>query len=91
MRKTAVKNLSMGPRLRSLAFMATKESGSRKSDRPPAVASSFDAVKYDSSKHPGGAQFGFTDGSVRFLQETIADSTFADLCNRFDGDVVSNY
>ena len=44
-----------------------------------------------SSKHPGGAQFGFTDGSVRFLQETIADSTFADLCNRFDGDVVSNY
>jgi len=39
-----------------------------------------------SSQHQGGAQFVLCDGSVRFLAETISDGTFADLCNRADGD-----
>ena len=44
-----------------------------------------------SSQHPGGAQFVFCDGSVRFLPETISDTTFASLCNRGDGNVVGSF
>ncbi|NBS33208.1 MAG: DUF1559 domain-containing protein [Planctomycetia bacterium] len=44
-----------------------------------------------SSKHPGGAQFVFADGSVRMLQETINNATLHDLCSRNDGDVVGSY
>jgi prepilin-type N-terminal cleavage/methylation domain-containing protein/prepilin-type processing-associated H-X9-DG protein len=44
-----------------------------------------------SSKHPGGAQFVFGDGSVRLLQETIDNSTLHDLCSRNDGDVLGSY
>ena len=42
---------------------------------------------YDSwsSQHPGGAQFVLTDGSTRFIAETIENQTFSDLCNRRDG------
>lgn len=39
-----------------------------------------------SSQHAGGAQFVLCDGAVRFVAETISDATFADLCNRSDGD-----
>jgi prepilin-type N-terminal cleavage/methylation domain-containing protein len=44
-----------------------------------------------SSQHPGGAQFVLSDGSVKFLLETINTNTFADLCTRADGDVVGEF
>src|SRR5262245_33735301 len=34
------------------------------------------AIRSASSFHPGGAQFAFADGSVRFLKETIDSTTF---------------
>lgn len=37
------------------------------------------------SMHPGGAQFGFADGSVRFLSETIDPQLFQDYGHRSDG------
>ncbi len=37
------------------------------------------------SGHPSGANFLLVDGSVRFVEENIAMSTYADLCNRKDG------
>ena len=41
-----------------------------------------------SSRHPGGANFSFGDGSVRFLKTSIAPSVFQLLCNRGDGEFV---
>jgi prepilin-type N-terminal cleavage/methylation domain-containing protein/prepilin-type processing-associated H-X9-DG protein len=40
------------------------------------------------SKHPGGAQFVFCDGSVHFLQETINFDTYQRLGDRGDGKTV---
>jgi prepilin-type processing-associated H-X9-DG protein len=40
------------------------------------------------SKHPGGAQFVFADGSVHFLQETINFDTYQRLGDRGDGKTV---
>jgi prepilin-type N-terminal cleavage/methylation domain-containing protein len=44
-----------------------------------------------SSQHPGGAQFVLSDASVQFISETIDSTTFANLCNRKDGEVVGEY
>jgi len=41
------------------------------------------------SWHPGGAFFGFVDGSVHFLSENIALHTFANLGDRRDSQVIS--
>ena len=41
------------------------------------------------SKHPGGAQFVFGDGSVRFLSQTINYTTYQALGDRRDGRPVS--
>jgi prepilin-type processing-associated H-X9-DG protein len=41
------------------------------------------------SRHPGGANFGFGDGSVRFLKNTINPRIFQLLGNRADGDLLS--
>lgn len=41
------------------------------------------------SFHPSGANVGMADGSVRFLKETIAASTFAALMTRAGGEIVS--
>ena len=42
-----------------------------------------------SSNHPGGANFLFGDGSVRFLKQTINLTTFRNLANRSDGEMIS--
>lgn len=39
------------------------------------------------SDHPGGAQFALTDGSVRFISESIDTDCFANLCMKADGQV----
>jgi prepilin-type N-terminal cleavage/methylation domain-containing protein/prepilin-type processing-associated H-X9-DG protein len=40
------------------------------------------------SRHPGGAQFGLVDGSVRYIVETISNATYRTACTR-DGDETS--
>lgn len=41
------------------------------------------------SRHPGGLQFAFADGSVRFIQETIALERYRALATRSGGETVS--
>ena len=41
------------------------------------------------SKHPGGANFVFVDGSVHFLKQTIAMTTYCALGSRAGGEVIS--
>jgi len=41
------------------------------------------------SRHPGGANFTFCDGSVRFLSETVERRTFQCLGHRSDGEMIS--
>ena len=41
------------------------------------------------SNHPGGANFVFADGSVKFLKQTIAQTTYMSLGTRNGGEVVS--
>ena len=40
------------------------------------------------SKHPGGANFAFGDGSIRFLKSTVGGNTFGRLANRADGEII---
>jgi len=42
------------------------------------------------SNHPGGANFGFADGSVKFLKSSIAMQTYWSLGSRNGGEVVSS-
>jgi prepilin-type processing-associated H-X9-DG protein len=42
-----------------------------------------------SSYHPGGAMFAMTDGSVRFIQDTIALQTYRALATRQAGETAS--
>ena len=41
------------------------------------------------SRHPGGCDFVFCDGSVRFIKETIDPRTFSALATRAGGEVIS--
>ena len=43
-----------------------------------------------SSRHPGGADFAFGDGSVRFLKNSISPAVFKLLANRADGEILSS-
>lgn len=55
----------------------------------PTGAVHGEAVDSYSSKHPGGACFVFSDGSVTFINEQIPAGTFRDLSRRNDGNPVS--
>jgi prepilin-type processing-associated H-X9-DG protein len=41
------------------------------------------------SLHPGGANFGFADGSVRFIKQTIAFNIYQGLSTRDQGEIIS--
>ena len=41
------------------------------------------------SRHPGGSNFAFGDGSVRFIKSTVSPRVYQLLGNRADGDLVS--
>ena len=43
-----------------------------------------------SSNHPGGSNFLFGDGSVRFLSQKIRTSVYRSLGNRADGNLISS-
>lgn len=47
------------------------------------------ASKGAKSKHPGGANFCFADGSVRFLKSSISLATYCALGSRSGGEIVS--
>jgi prepilin-type processing-associated H-X9-DG protein len=49
-----------------------------------------DPVGGFSSVHPGGANFAFGDGSVKFLKSGISPAVFRLLGNRADGEIVSS-
>ena len=44
-----------------------------------------------SSRHPGGAQHAFVDGSVQFLKQTIDVTVYDALATKSGGDVVGEY
>ncbi len=48
------------------------------------------AVGGFSSAHPGGSNFLFGDGSVRFLKSSMSSSVFRRLANRADGELISD-
>ncbi|MFO0868840.1 MAG: DUF1559 domain-containing protein [Pirellulales bacterium] len=59
---------------------------------PCAVATSSDPTMFAArSRHPGGVQVAFCDGSARFIANTIQLSTWRALSTSQGGEAVSNY
>ena len=42
------------------------------------------------SRHPGGTNFGFGDGSVRFIKSSVNPTVYQHLANRADGEVIDS-
>jgi prepilin-type N-terminal cleavage/methylation domain-containing protein/prepilin-type processing-associated H-X9-DG protein len=42
------------------------------------------------SRHPGGSNFVFGDGSVKFIKSSISPKVYQDLANRADGEVIDS-
>ena len=58
----------------------------------PTREAKHDAVAFGfRSMHPGGANFLFGDGSVHFLEQSIAMTTYQLLGCRHDGQAVPGY
>jgi prepilin-type N-terminal cleavage/methylation domain-containing protein/prepilin-type processing-associated H-X9-DG protein len=51
----------------------------------------FGHVEDTNSRHPGGVNFLYADGSVRFLRQTLDPVTWAALGTRAGGEVLSSY
>jgi prepilin-type processing-associated H-X9-DG protein len=60
------------------------------SDVPGRPYSGIASVVTASSRHPGGANISFADGSVRFIKSTINYGTWQGLGTRNGGEVVSS-
>ena len=43
------------------------------------------------SFHPGGAQFGFSDGSVHFISQDVGATTYFNLGSRLDGGTIGDF
>jgi prepilin-type N-terminal cleavage/methylation domain-containing protein/prepilin-type processing-associated H-X9-DG protein len=65
---------------------AIDEAEKKAADAPKPGTSSY--VGGFSSRHPGGANFVFGDGSVKFLKNSVMLSTFSLLANRADGEIL---
>jgi prepilin-type N-terminal cleavage/methylation domain-containing protein/prepilin-type processing-associated H-X9-DG protein len=82
----------VGPALPAPA-VAPADGGEDESFSVAALATNADAARFVggfSSRHPGGANFAFGDGSVRFLKNTISNSTLRLLGNRADGEFIDS-
>jgi len=60
------------------------------SDDTEVAAGTPTFVGGSSSRHPGGANFTFGDGSVRFLKNSISPGVLRLLASRADGEIVSS-
>jgi prepilin-type processing-associated H-X9-DG protein len=59
-------------------------------DDPPRTPNNRSGHPEDfSSRHPGGANFLFADGSVRFLKDGVSYRAFLSLATRDGGEIVS--
>ncbi len=54
---------------------------------PSTFAINGASINAFASKHPGGAQFALTDGSVRFVSQNASQKTIADMGTFNDGEV----
>ena len=54
---------------------------------PPVQPINLGHFQAPGSEHVGGAFFSFTDGSVKFISESIDITCFANLCMKADGEV----
>ena len=70
---------------------ATSEEEEAETESAPAGPAPNDtAVGGFSSYHPGGANFAFGDGSLRFISETISMTVYEQLGNRHDGQLLDS-
>ncbi len=68
---------------------ATLRNGGAGLNKPAvATAANPDPVGGFSSYHPGGANFAFADGSVRFVKSSGSPATLQALLNRADGEMI---
>ena len=72
------------PRAEDAAGMILAHAGGRKGPGEPAGE-----VNQFFSEHPGGVNFLFADGSVRFLKTTMSYPTFRALATRAGGETIS--
>jgi prepilin-type processing-associated H-X9-DG protein len=62
-------------------------------EMPPSGPPDFDPVRFVGgfgSRHSGGANFAFGDGSVRFLKQGISRALFRCLADRADGEIIDD-
>ena len=71
-----------GPRLPRLRLRERPLAITMKRERNPAYVGGF------GSRHPGGSNFLFGDGSVRFIKSSIGVAVYQHLANRADGEVI---
>ena len=91
--RATLRNAGWGINGRALATLPLPTAPSANGDpatAPVAPAVPADPVGGFGSRHPGGANFSFGDGSVRFLKNTIKPAIFQLLSNRSDGDIISS-
>jgi prepilin-type N-terminal cleavage/methylation domain-containing protein/prepilin-type processing-associated H-X9-DG protein len=77
----------------ALPISASEDEGEDAAVAASGAASGSDIVKFVggfSSRHPGGANSAFGDGSVRFLKTTISTSILRMLGNRADGEFIDS-
>jgi prepilin-type N-terminal cleavage/methylation domain-containing protein/prepilin-type processing-associated H-X9-DG protein len=75
-------NRSTGPGAISIVTSGTSGADDDAHASTPAFVGGY------SSRHPGGGNFAFGDGSVRFLKNSITASVFRLLSSRADGEII---
>jgi prepilin-type processing-associated H-X9-DG protein len=88
--RASLRNTGLGPNGFNVTALAVTgagragSSGAAETSNTPAFVGGF------SSLHPGGSNFTFGDGSVKFIKNTINSQVFRHLANRSDGEVIDS-